>query len=162
MKQVWFTGAACGGLLLQAWGSSAAVPPGQPGYYAVLHYVVSAKASGAGQCTDKPLHYFTSSYYYPGPGKPGATDWRPINTASYLGEFIAKFPVTPTAGVGHSSGSYTSTIEPAETVVSAAFTSDNTAFDAHSSTGVVTYVYPAEGGGTCTQAEHLNYTPMGK
>lgn len=155
--------AAALALLSAGAASAAGVPPADVGYYSATHYVISASDNGAGQCVDMPKDYFTSSVYYPGPSKPGAMEWRPVNLAGILGQFIQTFPTTPPSStVTTWSGTYTSTFQPGGTPTQVTFNSTNTRFDARSSVSTVTYSYPTTGGGTCTTMEQITYSYSGK
>ena len=142
---------------------AATVPPGMVGYYNAVHLVTGASVSGgAGQCTNKQGDYYATSFYYPGPGKTGAADWYPYNLPGALGEFVSVFPATPAQGVTHWSGAYSIRNEPAATVVKGTFDSTTTQIDARSSIATQTITYPAQGGGTCTEMEQVNYNYSGK
>jgi hypothetical protein len=134
----------------------------KPGYYSQLYYVVSTSVSGAGQCIDTVGGYFTQELYYPGPSKPGATEWRAFSANGLLENEIITLPVTPAAGVTTWSGTESSTFLPGSTEVTATFTVSGTFTDDHSSNGTSTTIYPTQGGGTCTETTQINQIYTGK
>ena len=151
------------GSILSCGTALAAKPAGlQPGYYTNVHVVVSASATGPGQCTDQPGAIYLSATYYPGPSKPGFTDWRAFSSAAGQAEIITGLPVTPPANQPNWSGTYTITVQPGGTPFTGTFNTNTVYADAHSTVSTSTYTYPAAGGGTCTTMQRSNMTPSGK
>jgi hypothetical protein len=120
------------------------------GHYASHQYVVSATVSGAGSCLDAAGSSYDSVFYYPGPGKTGAKEWRQFNAKGVLQIQIITLPATPAAGATTWKGDYSSVFEPSAVKSPGTFDASITVTDAFSDVATSTYVYKNSDGGTCT------------
>jgi hypothetical protein len=120
------------------------------GYYASLQVVVSAAVSGAGSCLDAVGSSYDTSFYYPGPGKTGAREWRQYNAEGVLQIQIITLPTTPAAGATTWKGDYKPAFEPSAVDSPGSFGASIMVADACSDVATSTTVCKTTAGGTCT------------
>lgn len=142
------TAAACIALLAAPGVAQAATLA--TGDYLVYSYYQSTSATGGGTCLFPTGTTLSSVFYYPGAAKPGATAHTLINAATAQYVLVVKFPTTPASGVTHSSGKVTESFQPGGASITGTLSSNITVIDATSYTATTTYVFPGDGGGTCT------------
>jgi len=148
------------GLLAPVMALAAAQPAA--GYYATSGYTVSASGGNpcnlAGQAAGTS---YSGIFYYPGPGKSGATFRQISNGKGGAGITLQKFPVTPAAGVTKFSGTIEQTTEGLPTPLSIPFTSTFTFLDASSFEAKLVATIAFSATSSCVVTDQLVFVKTG-
>jgi hypothetical protein len=132
--------------LLALSGVSAMAATAQPiaGIYHSVEYALSVKGS---ECNVVEKQFYENTWYWPGAGKTGTTEWNQEITSSGAPELrIHSYPKTPAAGVKSWHGSETSVSVPPSTKGSSKFTATLTYADQNAFLMTITFTF-----GNCTE-----------
>jgi hypothetical protein len=155
-----FYGGLCGIALLAPSLALAATPP-TAGYYVTTGYTVSATPASACKLAEQVAGTsYGGIFYYPGPGKTGATFREPVNGKSGASIGLQTFPKTPAAGVTNYSGTLVQSTEGVAGGNSLNFTATFTFLDSSSFQGKFVVTIPL-GTISCVVTDELVFVKTG-